>query len=533
MFRFIKIFLIVIILSPFCAQSEVSLAPIFNDGAVLQCDMPVNVWGTADPGAEVTVSFAGQEKCAVTDSSKHWKIVLDPMPASSEPRKLDVRSSIGSRHSSIVNVSVGEVWLAAGQSNMRMTLKTVVGGAERLAKTLPQIHFSIVPQKTGLPVEHPLSSDDLNWRVFSPGQNGEVSAVAFFFAEKIQNETGRPVGVIQSAVGGTPCQAWMPLTAIEDLPDVKYMADELRTGLADSRTAAEWKQQITDYSAYSRELMAWKKDPQGSKPVDPGAVGMDNPFFQKSPSVLFENMIRPLIPYTARGVIWYQGETGSSRPDEYRVLFPALIKAWREAWARPEWPFFFVQLAAYDSKHGDFAGQRAVQTFVRDTVPHTGMALAIDCGEKTDIHPKEKEPVGTRLARLALADVYGKDVVSRGPVFQALEKKDGKLRVIFQCSEKSVPAGAPGFQGSEKGLRTSSGKAAVPGFEVAGSDGVFHPAQAQISGGDSVELTCPAIHDPVSVRYAWHSWIEPPVTLQNSEGLPAEPFVGTWEELDE
>ncbi len=204
----------------------------------------------------------------------------------------------------------------------------------------------------------------------------------------------------------------MPLSAIETLPGVGYMAGEVR-----------------------------KESGQG------------RPVSQKTPSVLFENMIHPLIPYTARGVIWYQGETGSSKPYEYRVLFPALIRAWREAWNRPDWPFLFVQLAAYESEHGDFTAQRAVQTRVRDTVPNTGMALAIDCGERENIHPRRKAPVGERLARLALAKVYGREVVSRGPVFQALEKSNGKLSVIFQCSENVPQASRLPFQT----LETSDG----------------------------------------------------------------------------
>lgn len=508
MFRYI--YLAVLLLCPYCGQSEVAFAPIFNDDMVLQCDMPVNIWGTAEPGATVTVSFADQTKTTVTDFSKHWKIVLDPMSASSEPRKLAVASSIANQKSSIDNVVVGEVWLASGQSNMEMALGSAFGGKERLAQRLPDIRFSVVPKTTGLPVEQSFSADDLNWRVFSPGQNGNVSAVAFYFAEKVQKDTGRPVGVIQSAVGGSSCQAWMPLDALEKRSKVKYMADELKTGLALSRTGEEWKTQISDYSKYWRALIEWKKTRQGDQPVDPGAVGIDNPFFQQTASVLYENMIKPLIPYTVRGVIWYQGETGSSKPDEYHVLFPALIHEWRNAWGRPDWPFYFVQLAAFDEKRGDFAGQRAVQAFVRNTVSHAGMALAIDCGEENNIHPKNKQPVGERLARLALADVYGQDVVSRGPVFQTLENADGKLRVIFQCSEN--------------GLQTSDGKAEVPGFEVAGADGEYHPAAAKIISKDNVELDCDEVSRPVSVRYAWHNWIEPPVTLQNSSGLPAEPF---------
>jgi sialate O-acetylesterase len=226
--------------------------------------------------------------------------------------------------------------------------------------------------------------------------------------------------------------------------------------------------------------------------------------------VLFENMIRPLIPYTARGVIWYQGESNAGKPEEYRVLFPTMIDAWRTLWGRPDWPFFFVQLAAFDHPTQDWPGLRAAQTFARDTVKNTGMALAIDCGEKENIHPYKKQPVGERLALLALANVYGRNIISCGPRFQALEEKNGRTVVHFQCSED--------------GLKTSDGNADVPGFEVAGADGKFYSAQARITGKDIVELTCASVAQPASVRYAWHNWIEVPVTLDNSAGLPAEPF---------
>jgi sialate O-acetylesterase len=493
----------------FCGRANVHFAPIFNEGAVLQCELPVNVWGTSDPGATVTVLFAGQKKNAVSDECGKWQVILDPMPASAVPCKMVVHSSIGNQLSEINNVVVGEVWLASGQSNIVVPLRNSDGGAARLEKTVPEIRFIKVPQQTGLPPA-PLSAAQLSWKTFAPPENQQIAAVAFFFAEYLLTNIAKPVGIIQSSYGGTPCHAWMSLESIEKAPSVRYMAEELRKGLSASRTDSEWKQQITDYSTYWRTFVEWEKNPQGDRPVDPGAVSMDNPFWSQSPSVLYDNMIKPLIPYTARGVIWYQGETGASKPDEYRVLFPALITAWRDAWDRPDWPFLFVQLATYDSKNGDFVGQRAVQALVRDTVPHTGMALAIDCGEKADIHPRAKQPVGERLARLALKQVYGMNMASRGPMYQTLEKDGSSVRVKFKYSEKT--------------LKTSGGNPSVPGFELAGADGVFHPALAEIISENEVRVICNKVKAPLVLRYAWANWLDPPVTLQNSAGLPAEPF---------
>lgn len=483
----------VFVLLAWLSHAEVRFAPIFNDGTVLQCEMKVNIWGCADPGEAVTVSFAGQSKTAIADPSGKWMLQLDPMPASAEPRELIVRSSIGSHQSSIRNVVVGEVWLATGQSNMAVPLRNTLSGPEWLEKTIPEIRFVRVPQTFGLPVKKQFTPEDLKWNNFEPGPNGQIAAVAFYFAEKIQAETGRQIGIIQSSYGGTPCQAWTPAWALNEHPELKYYTEAVRAAQEAGKSEEEWM-----------------KTKEGTHPKNPGPQDLGNPFSPKTATTLYENMIVPLVPYTARGVIWYQGEANAGKPDEYRILFPAMIDAWRTAWSRADWPFLFVQLAAYEQKNSDWAAQRAAQTFTRDTVPHTGMAVSIDCGEKTNIHPKKKQPVGERLARLALADVYGKNIVARGPTSQALEKTKAGLCVIFQ--------------GSEAGLETSDGKPAVPGFEAAGADGVFHTVQAKIISTNSVELTCAEVSNPVLVRYAWANWPEPPVTLQNSAGLPAEPF---------
>ncbi|QHI69944.1 sialate O-acetylesterase [Tichowtungia aerotolerans] len=489
--------------------AELSFAPVFNEGAVLQCDMPVNVWGTADPGATVTVSFAGQTQSAVADSSRHWNIVLGPMSASSEPRKLAVVSSIDDQKSSIDNVVVGEVWLATGQSNMVMPLRNSTGGDERLKMTIPEIRFMKVPQQTGIPPK-PMNAEQLAWDTFRPGPNGKVAAVAFFFAEYLQKNIGGTVGILQCSYGGTPCQAWTPLWALDEKPELKYYADIFRKGCESGKSTDESQAEIRNCYAQNQKWNEWHKNQQGPRPEPPHRPSADNLCFQQAPVVLYENMTKAIIPYTARGVIWYQGEGNAGNPEEYKVLFPTMIEAWRSAWNRPDLPFYFVQLAACDHPVCDWPGLRAAQTFTRDTVSNTGMALAIDKGEEKDIHPRAKQPVGERLARLALANVYGQDVVSRGPAVQTVEKNGTNVQVVFQYSEK--------------GLQTSDGQSDVPGFEVAGADGDYQPATARIVSKDTVELGCAGAGEQESVRYAWHNWIEPPVTLQNSAGLPAEPF---------
>lgn len=486
----------------------VEFSPVFGDGAVLQAGMAVNVWGQAGPGAKVTVTFAGQEKQAVSDKEGRWKVQFDPLEPSTEPRTLTAASAGTTK--SIGNVVVGEVWIAAGQSNMVWPLAKSEGGAANLARSLPLLRFVVVPREAGLPPQ-PFTPGQLAWRSFIPGANRELAAVAFHFAESLLREKDGAIGIIQSSVGGTPAEAWTPLAALESRPELKSHADLMARARASGKSPDEWRREVEDYDNFRAAQKRWARTREGAPPEPVPEPVPGNPWFRSSPTVLYENMIAPLIPYTVRGVIWYQGESNALQPDEYRILFPSLIHAWREAWQRPDLPFLFVQLAAFDDPRPgrDFPGLRAAQSFTRDTVSHTGMAVAIDAGERGDIHPKFKQPVGERLARLALAQVYGREVASRGPVMSGAGSENGKVTVVF------AHAGA--------GLKTSDGRTEIPGFEVAGPDGRFHAATARLAGPAGVVLECASVAQPAAVRYAWAPWIEPPVTLQNADGLPAEP----------
>lgn len=486
----------------------VEFAPVFNDGTVLQADLPVNIWGRAEPGATVKVTFAGQEKSAVSDKEGRWVLQLDPLEPSAESRTLTASGAGATAR--IADVVVGEVWIAAGQSNMVWPLAESEDGDASLAKTLPLIRFVIVPRQAGLPAR-PFTPEQLAWRSFAPANNRQLAAVAFHFAEYLQTEKGGIIGIVQSSVGATPAQAWTPLAALRSRPELASQADLITQALASGKSADEWRRPVENHENFTAATKRWSRTKEGPRPRPVPAPEPGNPWFSGSPTVLYENMIAPLVPYTVRGIIWYQGESNARKPDQYRILFPTLIGAWRQAWRRPELPFLFVQLAAYDHPRPDrdFPGLRAAQTFTRDTVPHTGMAVAIDAGERNNIHPKFKKPVGERLARLALAQVYGREMSARGPVMSRADVKDGAIVVTFDH------AGA--------GLKTSNGQTGIPGFEIAGPDGKFHAATARLDGPSGVALECDAVSTPISVRYAWADWIEPPVTLQNNDGLPAEP----------
>lgn len=491
------------------AEAPPGFAPVFNDGVVLQCELPVNLWGQAAPGARVEVRLDGRVVAgAVAGADGGWRAVLPAQPPGGA-RRLEAVAGAGIAR--VEDVWFGEVWLASGQSNMVQPLRNATGGAEQLARTIPEIRFVRVPQRAGLPVERPLTAADLAWREFAPPQNQQVASVAFFFADEVRRATGRRIGIIQSSFGGTPAQAWTPRSALEARPELRGYADALRAALARGRSKEDWAAELEAARRWREELAAWEKGPRAApRPRNPGAGDPGNPWNPKSPTVLYENMIAPLVPFTARGVIWYQGEGNAGNPEEYRVLFPAMISAWRREWGRGDWPFLFVQLAAYGARSGDWPGLRAAQAFTRDTVPHTGMAVAIDCGERDQIHPAAKQPVGERLARLALAQVYGRPTVSRGPLAVRTEAEGGRVAVHFAHTAA--------------GLRAAGADVGLPGFELAGSDGRFHPAQARLVPPDRVAVESAAVPAPAAVRYAWADWIEPAVTLRNAAGLPAEPF---------
>ena len=487
-----------------------AFAPVFNDGAVLQCEMPVKVWGTAEPKAALQLVLDGKPLAQTeADADGRWMTEL-PAQEPGGPHTLEAKA--GEASAKIGDVWFGEVWIASGQSNMVQPLANAEGGTEALARTVPEVRFLVVPKTTGLPAEVKFTPQELAWKEFAPPDNAKIASVAFFFADRVREETKRRVGILQTSVGGVFVTAWMPLSALQANPAFARHVETRRK--AETRPPAEAKAEWENFEKAQQALARWKKNPQGEQPPAVPDPGLENSFNPKAPTVLWENMATPLVPYTARGVIWYQGEANTAGPDEYRLLFPALINAWRDVWKRPDWPFLFVQLAGLGEVNGkrpggDWPGLRAAQAFTRDTVPHTGMAVALDCGEKAEIHPKFKKPVGERLARLALAQVYGRDVAARGPLLTKAEQKEGKILLTFDHTGT--------------GLKTSDGKPDVPAFVVAGADKTFHPATARITGPATIELTCAEVQTPTTVRYAWVDWAEPPVTLQNSDGLPAEP----------
>jgi len=460
------------------SRAELWLPSIFNDGMVLQSGKPVPVWGEADPGAEVTVEFAGQKKSTVASDRGKWRVILDPMAMSSQPRSLVVSTSIGSQNSAIDNVLVGEVWILAGQSNMGWTLGQSAGGAEATAQAdYPWLKvFKQWPNQGACDVP----ARDVKggqWAGCTPQMAGSISGVGFFFARELQKSMppGTPVALIDTQMGGTYAECWIDFQTLEKTPSARPFLD---------KAVMEIKPDVFD---------------------DKGYWGPNN--FRR-PAGLFNGKVAPLQPFAARGVIWYQGEGNSQKwlASGYAETLTALITSWRIGFEQPELSFLVVQLPRYGAPAGnDWPTVRAAQAQVAETVPNIGLAVTIDCGEEKQIHPTDKQPVGERLALLARAKVYGQDAACSGPVLKSMEKVGRDMLVRFEFSD---------------GLFFKGGVA--QGFEICGADRKFFPAQAEILPDGAVRLYSSELCDPVVVRYGWFNWGE--VSLFNGAGLPAAPF---------
>jgi sialate O-acetylesterase len=502
-------------IAPVSVQAELSVPHFFSDHMVLQRETAVLIWGTADAGASVTVSFRGQNASSIADAEGRWKVRLPTGAAVSEGSPLKIASMPSGETITIQDVLVGEVWFASGQSNMVFTMNRVPAYAAVTANAnFPQIRMFNAPTVTAV---EPQEDIDGEWTLCSPDTAPGYSAVAFFFARKLHSELGIPVGVIKSAWGGKPVETFTSREALSALPGTKALVDAVMA--ADATFDAAQAQ-----AAYERQLKQWESaNSAGQKqPVAQGGRRSRRPARPKrpldsegQPGVLFNSMIHPFVGYTLRGAIWYQGEANAKAGAvPYSQTLPLLINDWRNRWG-DEFSFYYVQLANFrepSTEPGSDDPWPLLQDQMRlvlQTTPKTGMAIINDIGEAKDIHPRNKHDVGERLALWALAKDYGRqELIFSGPLFRASNVREGKVEVRFDH------VGA--------GLKSRDGQP-LARFEIAGADGVWHWAEAQITAADTVTVTSNAVAKPVGVRYAWAA--NPAgANLVNSAGLPASVF---------
>jgi len=452
------------------ARADVKPFALFGDGMALQQGVKCPVWGTADPGEEVSAGIGTGEANAVAsppvkaDKDGRWMLQM----ATVQPGGPYTLTLHGKNTVTIKDVYVGEVWVASGQSNMEMALKDCAGGPEEIAKSKnPKIRLFKVSNRISA---EPTTELTGKWVECGPDTVANFSGVAYYFGRDLQKARNVPVGLIESNWGGTVAEAWTPKANLEANPDLKKLIPA--------------------------EIKIDKQHP--------------NP---NQGTALFNGMINPLLPFAIKGVIWYQGESNAGSLDQayqYRTLFPTMIQGWREQWNNPDMPFLFVQLAPYNHNPKElvdtpWAELREAQLLTSEKVKNTGMAVITDVGDENNIHPKRKEAVGGRLALAALAIGYGEKIVYSGPIYEGV-KIDGNKAVLS-------------FRSLGQGLEAKDGP--LTGFTMAGEDKKFHEAKAEIKG-DTVVVTCDAVDKPAAVRFGWTN--TPVVNLFNKDGLPASPF---------
>ncbi|MEQ9287944.1 MAG: sialate O-acetylesterase [Cyclobacteriaceae bacterium] len=496
----ISLFFFMVILAVFHASAqELRPARLFSDHMILQREMPVPVWGTAAPKEEVAVAFAGQTKSTRADKDGKWMVKLDPLTASKEGRQMTIS---GKTKVVVSDVVVGEVWICSGQSNMQFGVSSVpeLKTLQPFAKNLRSFE---VKRTVSLEEEEDVQG---RWEVTNPS-----SAVAFSFAFFLENIADIPVGIIHASWGSSSIEAWMPRDMAGNLPHFKTIMEEFD---ADNATQNRIKQILTTPNGWSRQ---------------------EDIFLRRQPNILYNAMIKPLSPFANRGLVWYQGERNtrylSGMPEvteenwfhrvagmkEYGDIVSQWILRYRQEWQNDKMNFMIVMLPGYgkgtvdnpdidpeDPTADSWAWMRESQLQVLG-LPNAAVANTIDLGDVTNIHPKDKLPIGQRLALLAAKNTLGQDVLSKGPIMESVETNGNQLVVRYT---------------NATGLRTND-KEAPSGFWIADDSGNWKRAAAKIEG-ETVVLSVQEIERPVYVRYAFAG--KPKVNLVNAMGLPAYPF---------
>jgi len=486
------------------AAAAVTLPAVFSHHMVLQRDAAVPIWGWADPGEEVTVAIAGQTKTTTAAADKKWSIKLDKLSAGG-PHALTVT---GKNKLTITDVLVGEVWLASGQSNMVHIMQTSLDfEKERAAADFPKLRLFTVARAVG---QTPQENCRGNWLTISPRTVENVSAVAYHFGRELHQKLGIPVGVIVSALGSTPIEAWTSMDAQKSRPELKELLSSWDEKAATYESAAA-------KDAFEKDLAAWKDAAAKARAEGTPAPREPKPPIHPRdqpahPAVMFNGMIAPLIPYALRGAIWYQGEFNSQREDYatlYRHQLPLLVSDWRARWGRNDLPFAWVQLPTFDTttRSPRMPGWPLIREgqLLSLTVPNTGMIVSIDLGEANSVHPLNKKAFAHRLALWARAEVYGGKVFWSGPLFASWKVQGSEIELSFRHTDG--------------GLIAKNGD--LTGFIIAGADKQWHPARARIVK-DKVVASSPDVPAPVAVRYSWAD--NPEGNLCNAASLPASPF---------
>lgn len=507
------------------APAAVRLPAVLGDHMVLQQKTEAPVWGWANPGERVRVeaSWETAGRSTTADAHGHWRAALRT-PAAGGPFTITISAE---NTITLSDVLVGEVWLCSGQSNMQMALnfpkpgygKPVLNHREeiRLADH-PRLRLFHIPYKSS---DTPLEDCKAGWQACSPETVGDFSAIGYFFGRELLQRLGVPIGVINASQGGSALESWVSPAVLAADPEFAHILARYENAL---------KNLPATMPKYQRDLEAWKQLPPEAQARSLRPIA---PFGQTkfcAPSTLYNGMINPVLPFSIRGVIFYQGEENAIWPTNYRKLFAAMIHSWREAWERRDLAFLYCQLLPcgppgeetnpiidqYVAWHdgGEQSAWKRAENWARVQeaqlqtlrLPNTGMAVTVDIGDPEEGHAPNKQEVARRLARWALAGPYGQDVVCAGPLYRSMRRNGDQITISFEPLQSPLRSDATG---------------PLKGFVVAGEDRIFHPADARIEG-DEVVVTSRAVRDPVAVRYGWAQAGD--FGLFNQAGLPASPF---------
>jgi sialate O-acetylesterase len=491
---------IVLILSTI-ALADVRLPSVISDNMVLQQGDNVPIWGWADPCERIVIKFGISSVAwsGATDANGNWTVKIKPGKAGG-PYEMTIE---GKNTLTLKNILVGEVWVCSGQSNMEFMLNQAVNGRQEVNEAnYPQIRLFTVGKKVSYT---PMANCKGQWKVCDSKTAGGFSAVGYFFGRELFKQLGVPIGLINTSWGGTPAESWMSKEYLEN--DANFQPILKRYEETAANYPELYKKYLKAREGYDKEAARLKAEGKPAFSAPEAPIGPNHPY---SPTGLYNGMILPIVPYGIRGAIWYQGESNAWRAYQYRALFPAMIKNWREVWGEGNFPFLFVQLANYkavnsEPMESDWAELREAQLMTL-SVPNTGMAVIIDIGEANDIHPKNKQDVGKRMALWALAKSYGKDIEYSGPLYQLMEVRGNSAILHFEHVGGGLVAGEG---------------APLKGFAIAGQDKKFVWADAKIEG-DTIVVSSDKVSEPVAVRYGWAD--NPVCNLYNKAGLPASPF---------
>lgn len=492
-------------------------ADVFQSSMVLQQGRNVPVWGTAEPGEAVSVSFAGQTVKCVADKDGRWRVDLAPLKMNKEPQEMVVSGSETPEPVKLNDILVGEVWLCSGQSNMELPLwggnprfRSEKGNEVAAKANFPLVRYIRTERSSSRqPME---SAPHTAWKAIRPGEDQNISAVAFYFGTEISQKLDIPVGLLTTYWGGSRIEAWTSAEGFASVPELRNIADALN---AEPKPGSpEYKQEA---ERYLKENRTWLEENEAALAAGKAVRKMPKfavPSFLRDsgnsePAVLHNAMIQPYSPFAVRGTIWYQGCSNLGDDAFYAKKMHALYNSFAKWFELPDMPFYFVQLApfSYGRDDGKFKLAKiseAQQTFA-DENPNAAIAVINDVGNFNDIHPSDKATVGHRLALLALAKTYGQNVKADSPVLKSWELKDGKFVLTFSHAESwSTKDNAP-----------------VKNFEVAGEDGIYRDANVVIDGAKLV-VSSPEVKNPVALRYHWKYGSEG--NLYNEAGLLPGPF---------